>query len=374
MMMSDKIFTFVVSAVISVLLLTVGCAPPVKEPAETKVGPEREIPEAIVESTKPEEQKPEVVVETVKPEVEPEKQIPTVKLALKFSPQDSTTYKVITEAQKSVSWEGPTSKKPATFQGGHTGNQIEVTFTQKIQSVDDKGNAVAAITIKELKYLAKVKDNPILDFDSSREKDRDNPLAKLIGQSYSIEISPAGRVTKVIDVNEAQAAVEGSSAANKTAVALLSADAIKERHTISALPATDTNQFRPGDNWSNIKTLSFGMMGSKSYEKISTLKEITDADNRQIAIVDMNAIPSSEMAEKLHKEQATSFFSKMFDNTETYTGELKLDLTAGKVEKYTEKLRSEWLAVEPLAGQEGDREPAALKMVATRLYRIEKVD
>ncbi len=294
------------------------------------------------------------------------------KLALKFTPDDLTTYKVITEMDKSVKWEGPLPEKPFEFRGGSTGNRVEVTFTQRIQSVDDKGNAVAQITVKGLKYLGKVKDNVVLDFDSSREKDANNPLFKLIGQSYTIEVSPAGQVLKVIDVSDAQAAVGGSSSANKTASVLLSPDVIKERHTIPGLPAADKNRLRTGDNWSSIKAFSFDMMGSKSYEKIYTLKEIKKVNNQQIAVAEMKAIPSSEMAEELHKEQVSGAFTKMFDNTEAYSGKLALDLTAGKVQEYFEKFRTEWVMVDPRP--DPNKEPAALKMAATRLYSIEKID
>jgi len=247
-----------------------------------------------------------------------------------------------------------------------------MTFTQLIQSVDDKGNAVAEITIKALKCLVKVRDNVTLDFDSSREKDQNNPLAKLIGQSYTMEMSPAGQVTKVIDLSKAKAAVKGSSSAHKTASALLSADATKQRHSIPAMPSADKNQLRPGDSWSTVRTFDFQMMGFKSYERVYKLKEIKDTDNRQIAVVEMDAMPSAEMAEELHKEQATGPFSKMFDNTETYTGKLSLDLTSGKVEECLEKLATEWVAVDP--NPNDDQEPAALKMAALRFYHIKKLD
>jgi len=327
-MMSDKVFSCLSVAVVCSLLLITGCAP---------LGEK------------------------------------TATLALKFTPQDSTTYKVTTQTEKSVKFEGSLPDKTA-FKGGCTGNKIEMTFTQQIQNVDDKGNAIAKITIKGLKYSAKVKDNPVLDFDSSREEDQNSSLAKLIGQSYTIEIAPTGEIAEVIDVKRARAVVRGISSANKTASKLLSTDVIKERHAISALPVTGKNQLRAGDNWSSIKAFSFGLMGSKSYEKIYTLKEIEDQDGHRIAIVEMNAIPTSEMAEQLHKERTTGDFSKMFDSTETYTGQLKLDLTAGKVEKCLEELRSEWVVAEPTTGQESDKEPAMLKMSVTRLYHIEKID
>ena len=346
MMMSDKIFSWLATAVVCSLLLTAGCAPLAEEAAKPEVELKKPIPEVTV--------------------------APAATLALKFIPQDSTTYKLTMEAQRRIEWEGPLPDE-ITSKGGQTGNTIEMTFTRQIQRVDDKGNAVAEITIEGLKYLSIVRDSTALDFDSSREKDKNNPMAKLIGQSYTIEIAPTGKVTKVIDVKQAQAAVRGSSSANKAALALLSPDIIKKRHGTLTLPDADKNQLRTGGNWSSIKTFSFGMMGSKSYEKIYTLKQIKDTDSHRIAIVEMNAIPTPEMAEQLDKE-GIGGLSKMFDNIETYTGRLKLDLTAGKIEKYLEKLQSEWVAVDPLAGQKDDKEPAALKMTAIRLYRLEKID
>ena len=309
---------------------------------------------------------------TAPAKVESEEQEPTVKLALKFNLEDSTTYKVTTDNDNSVIWESADPNKPKGFTGRHTGRKIEITFTQQIQSTDDKGNAVAKITIKQLKYLAKVKDEITMDFDSSRQEDRQNPLSNIIGQSYAIEITASGEVSKLIDANDARAAVMGDSSADKTATSLLSLNAITQRHMIPALPAADKNQLRTGENWSSIKSFSFTMMGSKAYEKIYTLKEIKDVDNRRIAIALMEAVPSAEYAKELHKEQSASFFANMSDNTETYTGQLKLDLTGGKVEEYRENLTSEWFIVDP--NPKDSEQPAALKMTAVRSYSIEQTD
>ncbi|HUS73828.1 MAG TPA: hypothetical protein VMY06_12260, partial [Sedimentisphaerales bacterium] len=181
-------------------------------------------------------------------------------------------------------------------------------------------------------------------------------------------------VSKVVDVSQAQAALRGVSSADKTALALISPDAIKERHTIDAMPAADKKRLRTGDNWNGLKTFSFGLMGSKSYERIYTLKEVKEAGSRRIAVIEMKAAPTTEMAEQLHQQQTISSFSKMFDNTETFTGQLELDLNTGKVENCFEKLESEWIAVEPMAGQKADKDPAVLKMTAVRLYRLEKTN
>lgn len=328
MMISGKIFSWLASAVICLLLLAAGC---------TLVGEE------------------------------------SATLALRFTPQDSTTYKVTTQMEDSVKFEGSLLDDP-TFKNRSNSKAIEMTFTQQIQSINNKGNAIAKITIEGLKYLVIQKNKTVQDFDSSREKDKENPLGKLIGQSYTIEISPTGEVIKVIDVKEARAAAGGSRPANKAALKLLSADAIKERHRTLDLPNADKNRLRTGDTWSSIKSFSFGKMGSKSYEKIHTLKEIKDAGHRQLAVIEMNAIPSLAELGQSQEEQPGSILAKMFDNIETYTGQLNLDLTAGKVEKYFEKMRSEWVAVDPEAPKKGDKEPDAVRMIATRLYSLEKIN
>ncbi len=329
-----------VSAVACLLLLAAGCAPLGKEVA--------------------------------KPEVEPEKRIPkeVATMALKFSPQDSTTYKVIVESERRIKWEGSVPDEP-TFKGGRNHEKLEMTFDQQIQTVDDKGDAVAKITVKELKLSSIVKDNSVAEFDSSKSGDPNYSLAKLIGHSYTIKIAPTGEVTKVVSIRDAETAARKNSEAPRRALRILQSGAIKGRHGTLLLPDADKNQLHIGDNWSNTKIFSFGMMGSESYEKIYTLNKIKDQDNRRIAIIEMKAIPASETA----KEQASAGFFENSDNIKIFTGELKLDLTAGKVKKYIEKLRSEWITAFPSAEQEtGQEEPAVLTMSETRLYSLEKID
>jgi hypothetical protein len=345
-----RIFGFTAMLILFVLFMATGCTKPAEELAQAKVEPQNAAPAKI----------------------ESEEQRPTVKLALKFTPGDTMTYRVITENDKSVEWESATPDKPKGFTGGHTGNKIETTFIQQIQSTDDKGSAVAKITIRQLKYLTIIKNNITMDFDSTREKDKDNPLSKLIGQSYTIEMTASGKVSKLIDANDARTAIGSVSAANKTAASLLSLKAITQRHTIPTLPDADKNQLRAGENWSSIENFSFDMMGLKSYEKIYTLEEIKDMDNRRIAIARMEAVPSVEHAKELHKEQSASFFANMSDNTETYKGELKLDLTNGKIEECHEKLTNEWMIVDP--NPKENEPPAALKMAAVRSYSIEQIE
>jgi len=300
-------------------------------------------------------------------------QEPTIQPTLKSAPADSITYKVTTDRERGVLWEGSLKNKPKSFTGGHSGNRIEMTFTRQTKSVDPNGSTIVKITIKELKYLAKVRDQIVLDFDSSREEDRDNALNKLIEQSYTIELIPSGKVSKVIDVNDALVAVAGSSISNARAKQLLSTEAITEQHSIPAIPADIKKQLIPGKTWSDIKTFSFGPMGAKSFERIYEIKQITETDGQRILVAQMNAVPSTAKAKEIYKNQATGIFSSMFDNSETYTGQLTCDLTSGQIEEYSEEFRSDWVAVDPLATKQ-DKEPDVLRMSATRIHHIERID
>ena len=291
--------------------------------------------------------------------------------AMRFAPSESTDYKVITEAQDSIQFEGSLLDDPTIKSKNNQYNlqQTEITFNQHINSIDDKGNTITNITIKGVKSLSVYQNKTTLDFDSSEEKDKNNPLAKLIGQSYTIKIAPTGQVVSV-DANEAKAAVGSNTQSNQRALMLLSEDEIKKRHSI---PLPDNNNtIKIGDKWSSLSTLSFRQMGPKAYEKIYTVKKIENTNNRQLAIVEMNAVPSSETARELHQEQAMSIISNMFDNVETYTGKLTFDLTAGRVEKYLEELQTEWIMAEP--NPKNKKEPSVIKLKAVRSYKIKQID
>lgn len=311
--------------------------------------------------------------DTIQTELKPQEQQPTVQPAMKTVSAEKITYKLITDRENGVLWEGPPENKPKSFTGGHSGSRIELTFTRQTLSISTEGNTVVKITIKELKYVSKVKDKIVLDFDSSREEDWENPLSKLIGQSYTIELTPSGEVSKVIDVNDTRAAIAGETRNDARARHLLSPVVIKEQHSIPLIPSADDEQLLPGKQWSNIKTFAFGPMGSKSFERIYEITQINETDGQRTAVVQMKAVPSTARAKEIYKEQSMGIFSSMFDNTETYTGQLRQDLTSGQIEKYSEEFRGDWIAVDPFATNQ-EKEPNMLRMSATRIHSIERID
>ncbi|MBN2455067.1 MAG: hypothetical protein JXB29_00795 [Sedimentisphaerales bacterium] len=343
-MVLHKTLSWAVQGVVCVLLLTAGCAEVEKKGAEAELKPQEQAP-----AGKP------------------------VVLALKFSEGGLTTYRSAVESEMSLTYEG-SMFKDTDFKSGRKHKKVEMTFDQQIQSIDDGGNATARITVKGLKYLSEDKDKRLFEFDSSKEQGADNALNKLLGQSYVIKIAPHGQVLGVIDVSKARTAAAGAYLSNKAAQWLLRADVIMQRHSVSALPAAGKDRVRVGENWSRTKIFSFPILGSKSYEKVYTLAETKEEEGSQIVCVQMKAIPTSEMAEELYKKEGADTFLNMFDSTEEYTGQLKLDVTNGEIKKYSERLWSQWTIVDPEAAEKDTKEPDTIKMGAVRSISLERVD
>ncbi|MHC4737769.1 MAG: hypothetical protein ACYS9Y_02590 [Planctomycetota bacterium] len=360
-MKSEKIFVWMAITAICSLFLFGGCEPAAKETAQAEVEPEKQIEKPIEKAV----EKPKVKVAVEEPVEEQVTKVSVdkpVTLALKFVPGDLTTYKVIIEWERSVQFDDPEPNR--------SGSRLEMTYFQRIKSVNSKGNATAQITIKELKYTDIEKNAPMVKFDSSLKKDMHNPMAKLIGENYTIEVTPSGEVVDVSDFFKAQFAIKSASRAGKAATALVQKDIIKNRHEIVSLPAADKNQLKPNDNWSKLKSFPFGMFGTKSFERTYTLKEVYKVGSQETGIVEMEGLPSTELL----KEQRNDAFGDMADNTDTYTGRLKLDLTAGKVKEFREELVSQWVIVSPDSRPGSNEAPEAMIFKSTHLYSLERID
>jgi hypothetical protein len=334
-----------------------GCTQEAKPPAAKGEQPQKQAVEAVKPAPKA-------------PEVE------GVKIALKPKPSEQSNYRIATSVRRSIKWEGPVPAKGA-FDESFNEERTEMAITQRIQGMDANGSIVAQVTINSLKYISIVKNVTSVDFDSSRQSDANTPLSKLIGQNYTIAFEPNNYVTSVTvpALMTTPPLMSGPTVADRAGQNILSSESIKERHSVLILPPKGREQIQTGDKWSKIKTFTFGLMGLKSYEKIYSLKEIRSAGGRQVAVVTMNAIPSSEVEGKFHDQQPSANFPKMFDTNDIYVGSGEVDLTAGCVENYSENLYASWIAaLPPNPGQSTDtNEPVVLRMTASRDYKMEKI-
>jgi len=293
----------------------------------------------------------------------------TAEMKLNLEPKSETVYKVITGSTKDYQFIQPSINKTKER---HTEGSVEMVFSQKTESVDQQGNATVDVTIKQLKYLSKGPEGVKEDFDSQREQDKSGPLAKLIGASYKLKISPRGNI-EVVDASAARSILtEGSDAA--VAMQLFSDEEIARRHQVMALFDSEKGSCRKGDKWSSLADSPPGTLMPKTFEKVYTLTDMKEKDGQKTATVEMNAFPSSKRLTDQNREQAISFFSSMFDEKNNYTGKMVINLTTGVIDSYQETFKVEWLAVEPSGEQKSDQVPDQLTMAFTQIYNIEKMD
>ncbi len=311
-------------------------------------------------------QSPGVEIQSRQSQSKPDESQSAADLTLRFSPGEVATYKVVVEQGKSVSWQGAASTRPAGFEDGRSDNRTELTFLQEVQTVDPVGDAVVKITIQALKYFNRVHNKVGVDFDSTRPADQENPLAKLIGHSYRIRLSRRGDVPAIVEATEARSAVPADSPASAMVQKLLSEEGIKERHTVPALTALSEGRARPGQSWTNEKSFSFSWMGSKAFERVYTLREVSDGE--RLAVVDMKAIPAAGS----QGPQAMGAFMGIADNTSNYEGRFVFELENRQVREYSEQMRTEWVVPDPEA-IEGKTDPAAVKMAASWSRQVELV-
>jgi hypothetical protein len=294
-----------------------------------------------------------------------------VKIALRPAVGDLTTYKITTQARRATKWQGPVPDK-AVFDENFNEERVEMVLTQRIESVDPNGIAIAMVTIDGIKCRYSNKSMVSVDFDSSRRSDANNPIMKLIGQTYTIEFSPWNNISAVDNLPPAMMTMKDGTPSGQAGFSIFLPEAIMERHGVMQLPEPGQEIFKPGDKWNRIKTFAFGKMGIKSYEKVYALKEVRDADGRKIAVIDMNTIPSSEVEPKYRAQQAEVDVPKTFDTNDSYTGGGEFDLKAGRIENYHEDLEASWVVALP--AKQGDTgEPVVLRMSAAHVYSIERV-
>jgi hypothetical protein len=377
-MSSAKVVTCLLTLLFCILILG-GCGPEKQEsikPQEPAVTEPRPTPVVEPQATVAvEPARPETPPPAPQPQVTPA-ETPTVAktdampVAFKFAVGDVTRYKATKEDEDSVLFTGKWPKE-AEHENKRNNTRVEVSYTQRIESVDDSGNAVARITLDSIRASYVAKNLAVYDFDNRREGDQSKPMYKLLGKSYTIKLAPTGKCLEVIDVSALQAAVAGNADDGQRAAALFTKEAIEERHGFLVLPEPDKNSLSPGDHWSTIRSFSFRMLGTKTCERVYTLTAIEESDAHKIGVIDMKAIPSAEGAEATHQQTETVDLSQMADNTEEYIGEMRFDLTSGKVLECVERLVSKWTVLDD---SNNESEPPALVMTAIRVNRVDKLD
>jgi len=287
-------------------------------------------------------------------------------MSLKFVPQEAAVYKSTTEMIKDYRFEQPTLNKLTEQQ---TKSTVVMEYSQKVQSIDESGKAALKITIDQLKIENINKNEPQLSFDSRNEADKNNALMKLIGQSYTIRMTPLGKV-EVLDTQEAMAAVTDAYE-KKIAKSILDSDNIVARHQIPAMPNDPDTTLSVKKSWKAVVPSPPGLLAPKSYEKVYTVKNIKD----NIAEIEMVGAESVQQAEGISSiSGGMGPFAKMFDNTDDYTGSMRMDLTDGQVLHFEETLISSYVAQQMPENGDPEKGPDTLLMRFTNRVELKKLN
>lgn len=259
--------------------------------------------------------------------------------AQQFLPQTEETCEVVMATTKDFKFEQPALNK---LRQEETTTSVRMLFGQRIDKVDESGNAEATITIRELACRV-VKQNEVqIDYDSRRPENVSHPLAKLLGQSYTVRLTVDGKA-EALDVSTVKTAdIPGQE--GRLASRLFAKDEVAKRHEILALPDAGTT-LKVGTSWERTVPSPQGLLSSKNFRKVYKVSDIRSEEGGKIAIIEMNASESAADPDAAG-QGGMGIFAKMLDNEIQYTGKMTMDLERGKVIQYGETLISSYTAQE----------------------------
>ncbi len=289
----------------------------------------------------------------------------TIQVSQQFTPQDDETYEVAVTVTKDFKFEQPALSK---LREEETTTEVRMKVDQTISSIDEDGWAIATVTIRDL-ACKMIKQNEVqIDYDSARPNEPDNPLKKLLGQSYTVRLSPDGKAEALDASGFKTTGIPGLE--GRLAKRLFAEEEIVKRHEVLDLPDAPA-AVKPGAEWERIVPSPPGLLSSKSFRKVYTLSEIKTQDDKRTAVITMAASESAVPAEDtLDGQGGLGIFAKMLDNEDEYTGKLVMDLDTGKIREYDETLVSSYIAQERNPSASPEQGPDTL--IIRFIQRVER--
>lgn len=298
-----------------------------------------------------------------------------IALFLEFEPGTKIRYQVTTEAI--ITMEGPETavqNNALTAPFPKVSELSEVVFTQEILGPlpEDTNMVVALITIDQVSYVRRSSGQPDLAFDSQKSADHNSPFAKLIGQTYTIEISPLGYVPGVFNLRPARLAVRGPTPAHAAALEMLSPPAIFPRHGYFSLPGPDVGSLAVGGRWRGVQQLTLkapgtdiNRLGTHRFDKIYRLQSVKKQPVGTVAEVIFEGSPIPRRTPD-GRPADVPFLSC------SYLGGGEFNLDAGRVESYMERLEVRMPL--PAAGSAPAEGPESRIVIATRNCWVQRLD
>jgi hypothetical protein len=286
---------------------------------------------------------------------------PSGSMKMQFAPGDKDTYESTVQVIKDFRFEQPNLNKLREEQ---TKTEIVMGYDQAVEAVDADGSATVKITLNSIKVDIVNKNEQKFAFDSAKEESKSSPFAALLGQSYTIKLTPDGKATPV-DMQAVRTAVKDGYE-KRVADSLLDDKAIAERHGIAALPQEKVKT-SVKTSWTETAASPPGLLVPKNYAKVYTIKDVED----RVALVEMTASESGAATEKA-SAGGMGMFAKMFDNEDIFTGGMKINIVTGEVLAAEETLISTYVAQETPENGDPAKGPDTLTMRFTNKNKLEK--
>lgn len=287
---------------------------------------------------------------------------PAGSMKMQFAPGEKTAYESTVLIIKDFRFEQPNLDKLREEQ---TKNEIVIGYDQAIEAVAADGSATARITLNSLRVDIVNKNEQKFAFDSAKEDSKSSPFTALLGQSYTIQLTPDGKASPV-DLQAVRAAVKDGYE-KRVADSLLDDKAVVERHSIAALPQEKVKADAKS-SWTETAASPPGLLVPKNYAKTYTIKDVQD----DVALVEMTASESGAAAEGASGAGGIGMFAKMFDNEDVFTGTMKINVMTGEVLASEETLVSTYIAQETPENGDPAKGPDTLTMRFTNKNKLEK--
>ena len=298
-----------------------------------------------------------------------------ISLSLDFEPGTKIRYRVTTEAVTAMEGaETAVQDNDSTAPFPKVSESSEVVFTQDILGPvpEETNTVVALVTIDRIRYVRTSSGQPDLAFDSQESADPNNPFAKLIGQTYTIEISPLGYVLGVFNLLSARLAVRGPTPTHAAALELVSPPAIFRRHGSFSLPGPDVGSLAVGGRWRGVQQVTLkapgtdmARLGTHRFDKIYRLQSVEQRPVGAVAVVVFVGSPTP-------KRTPDGRLAEVPFLSCSYVGGGEFNLDAGRVEDYFEHLEVRMPL--PGTGSPPAEGPEGRIVIATRFCRVQRLD
>lgn len=176
-----------------------------------------------------------------------------------------------------------TQKTLMEFGGQPMEQHMGYTYSLTIEDVAESGEATIGV-----KYLAVITkgNGPQGEYDYDSEKDKEPPAegpaamqAKMVGQSFKMKMTPAGKVTDVQGYDKVLEAMakDGDPAMKAQLKQMFNNDTFKGMMQQMAPPLPD-EKVGKGDTWTNEFTVKMPMIGGMNFGLKSKLADLKDAN------------------------------------------------------------------------------------------------